>query len=132
MYESFNALVVDDEPMVRDLTSRALTRRGFVCEQASNGLEAKEMILQNQYDVVVSDFRMPQLNGHRLISELCQLEQRPIIVLLTGVIDPTLAASVLNAGADDIMFKPIDHDVLAVKVRFLVESRQESKAGANA
>jgi DNA-binding response OmpR family regulator len=131
MYESFKALVVDDEPMVRDLTSRALTRRGFECEQAANGLEAKEMILENEYDVVVSDFRMPQLNGHRLVAELCGLERRPLVVLVTGVIDPTLAASVLNAGADDIMFKPIDHDVLAVKIRFMVESRKEAQAAAN-
>lgn len=128
MYEEFKALVVDDEAMVRDLTSRALTRRGFVCEQASNGLDAKELILKNRYDVVVSDFRMPQLNGHRLVTELCNMEERPVIVLVTGVIDPTLAASVLNSGADDIMFKPIDHDVLAVKVRFMVESRRESAA----
>lgn len=130
MYEEFTALVVDDEAMVRDLTSRALTRRGFVCDQATNGLDAKEMVLNNDYDVVVSDFRMPQLNGHRLVAELCGMEKRPVIVLVTGVIDPTLAASVLNAGADDIMFKPIDHDVLAVKVRFMVESRREAASRA--
>jgi len=57
------------------------------------------------------------------VIELCRNEERPIIVLVTGVIDPTLAASALNAGADDIMFKPVDHDDLAVNVRFLVEPR---------
>jgi DNA-binding response OmpR family regulator len=123
MYTEFKALVVDDEPAVRELTTRALGRRGFVCEQASNGVEAKQLIAEHKFDVVISDFRMPQLNGYRLVTELCQDEDRPVVVLVTGVIDPTLAASALNAGADDIMFKPIDHDVLAVKVRFLVESR---------
>lgn len=123
MYTEFKALVVDDEPAVRELTTRALGRRGFVCEQASNGVEAKQLIAEHKFDVVISDFRMPQLNGYRLVTELCQDEDRPVVVLVTGVIDPTLAASALNDGADDIMFKPIDHDVLAVKVRFLVESR---------
>ncbi len=125
----FRALVVDDEAAIRELTSRALTHRGFDCRQAANGREALDLLQVEDFDVVVSDFRMPQLNGHRLVSDLCKNEERPAIVLVTGVIDPTLAASVLNSGADDIMFKPIDYNVLAVKVRFLVESRAQTKPG---
>lgn len=121
--EEFRALIVDDEPAVRDLATRALSRRGFRCSVAKDGREAKELLEQQPFDVVISDFRMPNLNGHRLVMDLRRLPDRPVIVLVTGVIDPALVGSVLNSGADDILFKPIDPDVLAVKVRFLVESK---------
>ena len=120
----FRALVVEDEPAVRELTARALAARGFQCTKARDGKEALVHLDETSYDVVVSDFRMPNLNGHRLVYEISRREDRPVVVVVTGVIDPGLVGSVLNSGADDIMFKPVDYAVLAVKVRFLVEQRR--------
>ncbi|MDP6445229.1 MAG: response regulator [Pirellulaceae bacterium] len=132
MTQEFRALIVDDEAAVRDLTSRALSRRGFVCSVAQDGREALDLLAQQaRFDVVISDFRMPNLNGHRLVMDVCRLPDRPVVILVTGVIDPALVGSVLNSGADDILFKPIDYDVLAVKVRHLVETRERESQYAN-
>ena len=64
------ALVVDDEPQVRELTSRALARYRFQCDQACDGEEALEACNRVAYDAVVTDLRMPRRHGHSLAVEL--------------------------------------------------------------
>lgn len=127
MLSEYRALVVEDEPAVRELTARALSARGFDCTLARDGREALEHLCDDKFDVVVTDFRMPNLNGHRLVHEIADQEDRPVVVVVTGVIDPGLVGSVLNSGADDILFKPVDYAVMAVKVRFLVEQQHARK-----
>jgi HD-like signal output (HDOD) protein/CheY-like chemotaxis protein len=119
----YRALVVDDEPALRNLAVRELSRQGFVCDAACNGLEAKEMSAATSYDVVVTDLRMPEMNGHALAVELLAIKNRPVVVILTGVTEPKLAKDLIARGVDDILFKPVDHGILAAKVRALVERR---------
>ena len=64
--QKFRALVVDDEDAIRDLMVRGLTQHDFECETAANGSEAEAMISQSQYDLVITDLRMPVKHGHAL------------------------------------------------------------------
>jgi DNA-binding response OmpR family regulator len=120
----FRALVVDDEAALRLLTVRELSRRGFDCDAARDGLQAMELVASRHYDVVVTDLRMPEMNGHLLAVELLNRESRPAVVVLTGVTEPKLAKDLIARGVDDILFKPIDQGVLAAKVRALVVRRE--------
>ncbi|HEY3969623.1 MAG TPA: response regulator, partial [Planctomycetaceae bacterium] len=82
-----------------------------------------ELIATTDYDVVVTDLRMPAVNGHTLALELLNRPARPVVVVLTGVTEPKLAKDLIARGVDDIIFKPVDQSILAAKVRALVDRR---------
>jgi DNA-binding response OmpR family regulator len=128
----YHALVVDDEPLVRRLTCRALGDEGFHCTEAEDGNAALKALALRPFDVVVTDLRMPNKHGHALAVELLDMEHHPQIVVLTGCIEPRLATDLLNRGVADVLFKPIDSAVLAVKVRKAVEKRGAREEPANA
>lgn len=112
---TFRALVVDDEPMVRMATMRALARENFSCDAAHNGREALELVRQTRYELVVTDLRMPESNGHALAAELLARADRPAVAVLTGVIEPKLARDLALRGVDEVLFKPVDYSLMAAK-----------------
>jgi DNA-binding response OmpR family regulator len=117
------ALIVDDEAPLRLLTVRDFSRNGFECDAAHDGRQAMELIRSRHYDVVVTDLRMPEMNGHALAVELLSRPHRPLIVICTGVMEPKLAKDLIARGVDDIVFKPVDPSVLAAKVMALLTRR---------
>ena len=119
----FQVLVVDDEGAVRELTIRALDSAGFECSPAINGEQALKMLAMKDYDVVVTDLRMPNLHGHALVVNLLAREQRPLIYVVTGIVEPKLAKDLLARGIDDIFFKPVNHQMLAVKIAARLEAQ---------
>ena len=127
----FRALVVDDEALVRQATMRALARVGFRCEAAADGAAAWELIQGTRYDVVVTDLRMPDANGHQLAVDLLAMPGRPAVVILTGVMEPRLANDLKIRGVDEIFFKPVPYDVLAKQVTTIVERRAAEKSVEN-
>jgi len=128
----YRALVVDDEELVRQLAVRSLSAEGFRCDQAANGEIAAQMFLDTRYDVVLTDLRMPRRHGHSLAVELLSRPERPVIVVVTGVLEPRLAKDLLARGVDDIAFKPVDYEVLGAKVRTLVARKNAAASGGNA
>jgi DNA-binding response OmpR family regulator len=121
------ALIVDDEPILCSMAEHALERYGFLCDAASDGAEAEEKLRATQYDVVLTDLRMPKKHGFALATDLLQDGKRPIIIVVTGVLEPRLARHLLACGVDDIIFKPVDYQILAAKAAALV--RRQSKSG---
>jgi len=128
----YRALVVDDEAQVRQLTMRALSRKGFQCELAANGAEALEMVESSRYDVVITDLRMPRHHGHALAVDLLARENPPAVVVLTGVAEPRLARDLLARGVADVLFKPTDYDFLAAKLETIARQRIEKAKGDDA
>lgn len=132
MNKPFNALVVDDETAIRRLTIRALKERDFSCDEAVDGEQALSLIQQRKYDVVVTDLQMPKRNGHSLAVELLSLgEARPLVVVVTGVLEPKLASDLIARGIDDIHFKPIDFRIFGAKIRAMCVRRRQLKAISN-
>ena len=84
------ALVVDDEQSVRSVVSMALSYHGIDSETAQSGNEAQTLVDTKHYDLVVTDLRMPDGHGHRLCTSLLEQKERPVVVVLTGVIEPRL------------------------------------------
>lgn len=116
------ALIVEDEVMIRNLTIRALSREGFECDSAADGDEAILLAGVTNYEVVVTDLKMPNMNGHELsVALLDNTIHRPLIVVLTGVAEPRLAKDLLARGVNEIIYKPVDYSVLAKKIRELAE-----------
>lgn len=126
--QTYRALVVDDEVLIRQVTARALMREGFRCDVAADGVEAARLLAANQYDVVVTDLRMPNRHGHALLTDLLQRSERPVTIVVTGVLEPRLAKDLYARGVDDIVWKPVKPEFLALKVKTLIERRQEQSS----
>jgi len=126
----FRVLLVDDLPEIRHLSARALAQEGFTSYQASDGVEALERLRETQFDVVLTDLHMPGMHGHALAVEVLQLKSRPLVVVLTALLEPRMAKDLLARGVDDVMFKPIDFRAMAGKLAGLVKRHRRQLAGA--
>jgi CheY-like chemotaxis protein len=121
LLDRYHTLVVDDEPQVRELTCRALSRLNFHCDQAADGKEALRMLVARKYDLMITDLRMPVMHGHALCAAVLAKPQPPQVVVLTGVADDRLARDLLARGVADIVQKPVPYEVLATKIQALLE-----------
>jgi DNA-binding response OmpR family regulator len=119
------ALVADDEPAIRKLAVQALQRQGFTCDEAGDGEDAQRKLAERDYELLVTDLRMPKRNGHSLAVEVIGQDPRPLVVILTGVLEPKLATDLIARGVDDIAFKPLDFNVFGAKVKALCDRRQK-------
>jgi DNA-binding response OmpR family regulator len=129
---TFRALVIEDEVLVRQATSRALTNEGFVCDVAADGGQAMEKLQHRTFDIAIVDLRIPVMNGHKLIVEMLAMNSPPVIMVFTGVPEPRLVRDLFARGVDDVIAKPANYDVLALKAKALAERRRllKQKTGA--
>jgi DNA-binding response OmpR family regulator len=122
------ALIVDDEPQVRAQLTRALESNGFACEAAADGAEALTRFHTGHHQLVVTDLRMPTMNGHQLATQLMGASPRPRVVVFTGVMEPAIVRDLMVRGVDDVITKPCDVKVFATKMTALFEGQQWRKA----
>ncbi len=120
-------LIVDDEPQVRDLTRRALTAHGFQCDVVSDGEEAVQLVSKTSYDAVLTDLRMPRKHGHSLCIDLMQLPKPPCVMVLTALTDPRLVRDLMMRGVKDVVQKPVNYDVLAMKLQAVIEQGRQQQ-----
>lgn len=120
----YRVLVVDDEEPIRRLAARALVQEGLRCDTAEDGAQARQLLAVRKYDAVIADLHMPQHNGHTLTVELLAGAHPPAIVIVTGIAEPRLARDLLARGVDDVLFKPVDYRLLAIKVRAILKRRR--------
>ena len=81
MSDSNRILVVDDEERIRRLIKMYLEREDFVVEEAENGVEALEKALENDYDCILLDIMMPEMDGIEVCEKLREEKNTPIIML---------------------------------------------------
>jgi CheY-like chemotaxis protein len=120
---SYRALVVDDEPSVRQLLTRILSGAGFLCELATDGRDALDMARINQYDIVITDLKMPDIHGHALAVQLMDMARRPAIIVVTGISEPRIADDLRSRGVEDILFKPVDPELLTSRAKTIAQER---------
>ncbi len=120
----FCALVIDDEPATRNLIVRALEGRHLESHGAGDTRQANELLDTNEYDVVVVDLRLPDRKGQSLASDLIRRRPRPLVVVVTGVLDSRITDDLLARGVDDIHFKPLEYGLLSAKIALLLERRR--------
>jgi DNA-binding response OmpR family regulator len=109
-------LVVDDEPVVRDVVVRYLRRDGFATLEAGTGEDARELIETQEPSLVVLDVMLPGTDGLELCRWIRGRSDLPVI-LLTARADETDRIVGLELGADDYVTKPFSPRELAVRVR---------------
>jgi diguanylate cyclase (GGDEF)-like protein len=111
-------LLVEDEPTQRMMLERQLTRAGYVVETAENGAEALAKILQGQYQILLTDWDMPGMDGPTLCKRVreANLSTYVYILLLTGHLTTDDVVVGLGAGADDYIKKPANQAELLARL----------------
>ncbi len=124
----FHALVVDDDVVVRRMVSFALQQEGFVCDSATDGMQARVLMDNREYDLLVTDLRMPNQHGHALAVDVLARESRPQIMVHTSVDDPRLTKDLIVRGVDDVVYKPANYAAFAAKAKGLVIRQRNERA----
>ncbi|MEQ1851348.1 MAG: response regulator [Chthoniobacteraceae bacterium] len=99
-------LVVDDDPMIREVICAYLSEDGYSVELAANGREGLEKFCAGKFDLVLTDRTMPEMNGDQLAKEIKKRKPKVPVVLLTGHGDMMAATGEKPEGVDIVMSKP--------------------------
>ena len=111
-------IVIDDDTAVTELLSVLLKTHGFDVWATNNSTEGLNMIRAQEFDLVILDLMMPEMDGWEICKEVRSFSQVPIIVL-SALNDPSMVASVLDAGADDYLTKPTPSRILVAHINRL-------------
>jgi DNA-binding NtrC family response regulator len=114
-------LIVEDEQVLRQSLAQLLTDEGFEVLQASDGKAARDLAIERPLDLVITDIRMPEMDGMTLLGHLQRIApQTPAMVITAyGTIESAVAA--MQAGAFDYLLKPVNFDDLLLKVKRALE-----------
>ena len=120
-------LVVDDEPMVREVVARYLERDGLRVHETGDGEAARSWLAEHQPDLVVLDIMLPGVDGLTLLRELRAAGEVPVVLLSARVeeVDRVLG---LELGADDYLIKPFSPRELAARVRTVLRRTRSAPA----
>ncbi|MFO7447892.1 MAG: sigma-54 dependent transcriptional regulator [Ignavibacteriaceae bacterium] len=116
-------LVVDDEEIIRESLSFILRKEGYNVEEAENGKVAYNKLIENSFDLVLTDLEMPQMKGIQLLEEIKKLNINTSVVIITAFASLDTAISALRNGASDYILKPVEFDELLIKIRRLFDIR---------
>jgi DNA-binding NtrC family response regulator len=109
-------LVVEDEANMRRILSAMLSREGFAVRTAEDGLEALEQLASDPDQLVISDLRMPNMDGLELLGQIKRRGLRTELILITAHGSVETAVEAMKQGAFDYITKPFDADELRIKV----------------
>jgi two-component system response regulator PilR (NtrC family) len=130
-----NLLIVDDEPGMRQLLSHVFGRANHSVRAAENGAKALELLKQEPADLIVSDVKMPDMNGIELLRRVREFLPDTGVVMMTAFATVETAREAFKLGADDFIQKPFDVDEMKLivekaleRLRLLQENRAFKRA----
>ncbi|MCH5150463.1 MAG: sigma-54-dependent Fis family transcriptional regulator [Spirochaetales bacterium] len=119
-----NILIVDDEKGIRDGLRLFLKREGHLTFTATDGQEALEILEKNDIDLVISDLKMPRINGDELLAFIKKDYPGIKVIILTGHGTVETAVESMRNGAYDFLIKPLNLDKLGLIVKRALSQRQ--------
>jgi DNA-binding NtrC family response regulator len=114
-------LVVEDEDIMRITVLDHLRSQGWETDDAVNGSRALELVRGNHYELILSDIRMPGLDGETLLTQIKKLSPRTEVVMMTAHGSTDDAVRCLKKGAADYILKPFDLDDLSFRINRILE-----------
>ena len=129
-FAGMRCVVVDDEPRLRRVLIRLLEGEGFRCSEAGSGVEALKELEREPAPLVISDLRMPEMDGVSLLREIVTRWPETAVIVVTAVAEVESAVACLQIGALDYVAKPFHLDEVRARVaqaldkrRLLIENR---------
>lgn len=126
--EPYKILIIEDEPLQRMLLRDVLENSGmvFTIEEAQNGMEALKKVARQEFDVILTDKRMPYMDGDEVCERIRNDLSRPLvpIIMVTGTNDSHELAKSFAAGATDFVYKPYSPLELCARIRSAAQSKR--------
>lgn len=113
-------LIIEDEPDLANTLAKSLRQQGYAVDLAVDGEEGWEMAEVNDYDLIVLDLNLPQMDGLEVCRRLRASHPHVLILMLTARSQPDERVIGLDAGADDYLVKPFHFGELGARVRALL------------
>ncbi len=111
------ALVADDSGVMRKVIVRALAAVGVeACDEACNGQEAFELFIAQKYDLVITDWNMPEKNGLELVTSIREMGSGVPIIMVTTEGQRGQVVRAVQAGVTDYLVKPFENEQLRAKL----------------
>src|SRR5215510_12790594 len=124
-------LVIDDDSAVTDLMAVLLRSQGFDVTTTNSSTEGLNLARQAQPALIILDLMMPEMDGWEVCRAVRAFSSVPIIVL-SALNDPSMVASVLDAGADDYLTKPTPSRILVAHINRLLKRNMPGHMNASA
>lgn len=108
MDKDFSILIVDDDRNFAESTLDILTELGYSCAMVHDGEAAVKKLTERTFNLVISDIKMPLMNGARLVTEVKQRFPEVTIFLMTAFRDEVMLQDAKKTAADKILYKPLN------------------------
>jgi DNA-binding NtrC family response regulator len=116
-------MVVDDEKIVRESLSVWLQKFGYEVVPVEGGQEALDLLDREEWTVLLVDLKMPRIDGIEVLRKALEVKPGIPVIIFTAYATVETAVEAMRVGADDYLIKPIDPDILALKVQKIVEKQ---------
>jgi len=116
-------LIVDDEKMIYSILAQRLAREGYSCVMANNGTEALGHFYKGNFSLIISDIRMPQMNGLELLKNVKAVRPNMMFIIMTAYPEIDMAVEAIRLGASDFILKPVDLELLVFSVKKALEQK---------
>jgi DNA-binding NtrC family response regulator len=117
-------LVIEDKDSMREMLSKTLEAEGYEVEVVGDGESGLEKAREKKYDVVLSDLKLPKMDGIEVLSSLKEMDSDVSVILMTAYGTIEKAVEAMKEGAFDFLTKPFDTDHLSVLVKRALENRR--------
>ncbi|MGH7824046.1 MAG: response regulator [Candidatus Binatia bacterium] len=117
-------LVVEDDIIIRESIREVLRTEGYEVEEASDGAQALGLLKNRRFDLVISDFVMPRMDGLKVVEEVHSTSPQTPVIFLTGHLSRKSAEALLNGMAEFIQ-KPVTFELLLSMIQRLLRPRFE-------
>ncbi|MBD1395548.1 response regulator transcription factor [Pontibacter sp. JH31] len=122
-------LLVEDEPKVASFIKKGLEEQTYEVEQAYDGNFGLKLALQNEYDLIILDIILPNMNGLEVCREIRKKKPSVSVLMLTALGSTDDKITGLDAGADDYLTKPFEFKELLARIRALSRRAGEGSGG---
>ncbi|MFH1413947.1 MAG: sigma-54 dependent transcriptional regulator [Candidatus Omnitrophota bacterium] len=126
-YNGKHILVVDDDPLVRRSLSELLTLSGYAVSAAKDGEEVLELLKTYEADVIISDIKMPKINGVQLLKAVKKASPGTPVIFITGYASIKSAVQAMKEGAYDYITKPVVDSEIKIMIERIIKERQLTK-----
>lgn len=119
-------LVVDDEENAREGLSKILTKEGYAVEMAANGKEAIETLRRLNFDLVITDMRMPLMDGFEVLREIKKMDESIGVIMITAYGEVESYLEAMNMGAFEYINKPVRVNELKRVITKVLEEKNKA------
>jgi two-component system, NtrC family, sensor kinase len=120
-------LIVDDEPLVREICARTLDHHGYVVSAVSDASEARLALAAQSFDVLLLDLNIPDTDGLALLEEIRTTDRRLPILMITGSASVEHAAKAMRLGAQGLLLKPFSPTILRDTIADILRQRRDTR-----